>query len=85
MMNDYDLCDVWRLSSPDKRMFSRQQVVNAILKQSRIDFCLVSAGLCFFVTDHVYELNVWSDHNSFRCTLDFEEWRHLVLKFPFID
>ena len=32
-----DMCDVWRASNPNGRVFSRCQVVQNVLKQTRID------------------------------------------------
>ena len=64
------LCDVWRNSFPNMRTFSSKQIVNGILKQSRIDLCLCSASICRDIVNPRYEHNVWSDHCTFSCELD---------------
>uniref|UniRef100_A0A8C9ZA53 Endonuclease/exonuclease/phosphatase domain-containing protein n=1 Tax=Sander lucioperca TaxID=283035 RepID=A0A8C9ZA53_SANLU len=42
LMRKNNLCDVWRTTYPKQRTFSRRQMVLQVLKQSRIDLCLVS-------------------------------------------
>lgn len=64
------MCDVWRASYPDGRDFSRRQVVNGVLKQSRIDLCFVTAPLCKFIMSPKYVVNPWSDHSTFLCALE---------------
>ena len=41
----YNLIDKWRWENPDKREFSRRQIVLGELKQSRIDLCLVAEDI----------------------------------------
>lgn len=64
-----NMCDVWRASNPSKSFFSRKQVVNNILRQSRIDLCVASELLCKNIDKQKYVQNVWSDHSTYSCCL----------------
>lgn len=66
------LADIWRLMHPKTRDYSRQQLVMGILKQSRIDMCLVSQHMIKLVNHVKYNINVWSDHAdlSFRIAVN---------------
>ena len=48
ILNNYNLIDIWRHRNPGKREFSRSQVVENILKQSRIEFFLISRNILQF-------------------------------------
>uniref|UniRef100_A0A8C9ZPQ5 Endonuclease/exonuclease/phosphatase domain-containing protein n=1 Tax=Sander lucioperca TaxID=283035 RepID=A0A8C9ZPQ5_SANLU len=37
LLNEMNMCDVWRTANPKVRTYSRRQLVKQILKQSRID------------------------------------------------
>uniref|UniRef100_A0A8C9ZTV3 CCHC-type domain-containing protein n=1 Tax=Sander lucioperca TaxID=283035 RepID=A0A8C9ZTV3_SANLU len=51
------------------REFSRRQVVKGVLKQSRIDLCLISHDLVKNIRSPTYTQNLWSDHSTFSCFL----------------
>lgn len=51
-----NLVDVWRCKNPYKRSFSRRQMVNGELKQSRIDLCLVKREILRYVNNMHYLL-----------------------------
>jgi len=62
LMVESNLLDAWRVYNPNMRGFSRRQVVQGTLKQSRIDIALVASGLFKFVQGIQYTFNTWSDH-----------------------
>lgn len=43
-MSDYHVIDIWRVFNLGVREFPRRQVVDGTLKQSRVDYCLISLG-----------------------------------------
>ena len=62
MMDEGNLVDVWRYYNIDKREYSRRQVREGELKQSRIDFVLVKEDTMRFIDGIRYEFNTLSDH-----------------------
>lgn len=54
VMQDEDLVDIWRERNPDKRVFSRRQVVRGELRQSRIDLCLAHRAVVNLVVGVEY-------------------------------
>lgn len=74
MMFEKKLIDIWRDDNPDKREFSRRQVVLGELKQTRIDLILVKESLRDFIKDVKYVFTTFSDHAclSFSVGLDKE-------------
>ena len=71
ILNNYNLIDIWRHRNPGKREFSRTQVVQNILKQSRIDFFLISRNILQFVMNSYISYTTLSDHNFVCLKLDF--------------
>uniref|UniRef100_A0A3B4ZW44 Endonuclease/exonuclease/phosphatase domain-containing protein n=1 Tax=Stegastes partitus TaxID=144197 RepID=A0A3B4ZW44_9TELE len=49
LMNQNNLIDIWRNLNPLKKIYSRKQVVQGELKQSRIDICLTSEKILLHV------------------------------------
>lgn len=62
LMNGENLVDFWRLENPDKREYSRRQVVLNSLKQSRIDLCLVKQDIVQYMKNIMYRFTAYSDH-----------------------
>ncbi len=70
-INTYNLSDIWRHRNPIKKEFSRQQIVEDIVKQSRIDMFFISKSLTQFVTNVYISYTMISDHNFVCVKLDF--------------
>jgi len=62
LMNGENMVDVWRLKNPDKREYSRRQVVLNVLKQSRIDLCLVKQDMVQYINNQAYKFTAYSNH-----------------------
>ena len=77
MMNENDLVDKWREDNPNKRAFSRRQVVMGELKQSRIDLCIVKREISKYIKQTEYKFTSWSDHAmlSFRISVKDDQER----------
>ena len=71
IININNLCDVWRHKHPGKREFTRQQFVNGVLKQSRIDMLLISRHMLSFVSHAFIKYSSISDHNLLCMSIDF--------------
>lgn len=62
MMQSMDMADAWREENPYKREFSRRQMVMGVLKQSRIDLCLVKREILQYIKNVNYKFTGISDH-----------------------
>lgn len=62
IMNDNHMVDVWRNENPNKKEYSRRQVVLNGLKQSRIDLCLAKQGIIEFIKNIKHKFTALSDH-----------------------
>lgn len=62
-ISKYELRDIWRHKYPDRVQFSRQQIVNGTLKQSRIDYILISKSLIVKTINCYIQNTMISDHN----------------------
>lgn len=69
IMNDNNLIDIWRIINPHKKIYSRQQIVQGKLKQTRIDLCLVSSSMASQIKHAEYCFNSWSDHSFLEVKL----------------
>lgn len=65
-LNIYNMVEIWRLLNTTGRCFSRKQVVNGVLKQSRIDLCFVTQSFVKLVSNVVYDPLWLSDHCPLR-------------------
>lgn len=70
---DNILVDIWRDRNPDKRVYSRKQHVNGVLKQSRIDAFIVSRNCMPYTTNCFYKLSSISDHSYVCIKFDFTD------------
>lgn len=71
MMEKYELLDVWRERNKCKREYSRKQIVNRKLKQSRIDLFICEKKIEKYVMDVYYKFYGESDHEILRIKIDF--------------
>lgn len=62
MMEEKRLIDVWRVGNATTREFSRRQVVEGVLKQSRIDLCLVLQDIANEISGIQHVFTGYSDH-----------------------
>lgn len=60
------LVDVWRYENPEKREFTRRQVREGVLKQSRIDLVLVQGEFMRYLDRIRHQGNSFSDHDGVR-------------------
>jgi exonuclease III len=62
--NDYNLLDIWRTLNPDKRRYTWRQGKTALnLKQSRLDYWLISNHMIYELTKVDIEPGFRSDHS----------------------
>ena len=62
MIEDGGLVDVWRVRNAAKREYSRRQIVNGVLKQSRIDLCLARQDIADSLSNIQHKFTAYSDH-----------------------
>ncbi len=65
-----NLVDIWRYRNPSKRVFTRTQIVEDELKQSRLDYFLISRSLICQVANCFVHYSKYSDHNPVCLRLD---------------
>lgn len=70
MMPQHNLIEVWRKRNKSKREYSRRQVVNSVLKQSRLDFLLSNRELEQYISKIFYKLYSGSDHDFLYVIMD---------------
>jgi exonuclease III len=75
IMCENSLIDIWRDENPNKRGFSRRQVVLGELKQTRIDLVLVNEGLRNFMKDINYIFTTFSDHAGLTFSVGLDKER----------
>ena len=68
LMSDYLLEDIWRLKNEEKIQFSWTKRAPG-LQASRIDFAIVSRGLCQNIVNSTYVPAYKTDHSAFFCSL----------------
>ena len=66
IMRDKGLLDVWRYENPEKREFTRRQMREGVLKQSRIDLVLVQEEIIKYIDSMRHQVNSFSDHDGVR-------------------
>jgi len=66
IIRDEGLIDVWRYENPEKREFSRRQLKEGILKQSRIDLVYAKEEILKYIDGTRHIENSLSDHNGVR-------------------
>lgn len=70
MMSQHNLIEVWRNRNKSKREYSRRQVVNSVLKQSRLDFLLSNRELDQYISKIYYKIYSGSDHDFLYVIMD---------------
>ena len=75
LMEEKGLIDVWREGNPEKREYTRRQMRDGVLKQSRIDLVLVQFGIIRYIDRTRHQGNSFSDHDAvmFRIKVGREE------------
>lgn len=66
IMEDKGLLDVWRYENPEKREFTRRQMKDGVLKQSRIDLVLAQRDAIEYIEEVRHQRNHFSDHDGVR-------------------
>lgn len=72
-LNESVLVDVWRYKNPDKVEYSRRQIVEGTLRQSRIDSFLISKAVLTNVVTCFYKISHISDHSFVCLKCDFTD------------
>ncbi|CAC5395157.1 unnamed protein product [Mytilus coruscus] len=70
-MQEKGLYDIWRNRNVNTKVFSRKQVVQGFLTQSRIDYFLVSLDLKSCIKNIHYKDTSFSDHSIVSMKVDF--------------
>lgn len=70
-MQEKELYDIWRNRNVNTKVFSRKQVVQGFLTQSRIDYFLVSLDLKSCIKNIHYKDTSFSDHSIVSMKIDF--------------
>lgn len=65
-MRDKGLLDAWIYENPEKREFTRRQMKDGMLKQSRIDLVLVQGDTINYIDEVRHQRNHFSDHDGVR-------------------
>ena len=65
IMSENYLCEIWRDRNPDQKRYSWFRPNRNKLQASRIDFALVSQGLCSRTNECFYIKGISSDHSAF--------------------
>ena len=68
-MNTNDLIDIWGLLNKNKVAFSRKSVIKGILKQTRIDLCLISRNIVRWINTIDYRSSHISGNDPIILTL----------------
>ncbi|CAC5382434.1 unnamed protein product [Mytilus coruscus] len=71
VMQEKGLYDIWRNRNVNTKVFSRKQVVQGFLTQSRIDYFLVSLDLKSCIKNIHYKDTSFSDHSIVSMKVDF--------------
>lgn len=71
MMEKHKFLDIWRERNRVKREYSRRQIVNTVLKQSRLDLVLCNRQLELFISKVFYKRFSESDHDFLNVIIDF--------------
>lgn len=85
IMSDNNLVDIWWIKNPHKRSYSRQQIVQGKLKQTRIDLCLSSSALASQIKHAKYFSNSWSDHSFLEVRLRVPGLTRSYQELPFAE
>ena len=73
LMNQKQLYDIWRNRNLYSKHFSRKQIVEGFLTQSRIDYFLVSNEIKPYIKNVYYSDTSFSDHCIVNMKLDFSD------------
>ena len=75
LMEQEQLCDIWRVRNPESRRYSWFKGRTSLeMQASRIDFGLVSAGICDSVHNMFYMRGIHSDHSAFFLGLELKRF-----------
>lgn len=73
LLHESTTVDMWRYRYPDRRGYTRRQLVNNKLKQSRIDHILMSNSLLSYVQNTYIRMSTYSDHDMVISKLDITD------------
>ena len=64
LMQEWELCDVWRIYNPDSRRYTWRRFTNKSTQQSRIDYFLISNNLLYEIEKTSITTSILTDHNQ---------------------
>ena len=73
ILNEKQLYDVWRDRNLYTKVYSRKQIVENFLTQSRIDYFLVSSFVKPYIKNVYYSDTSFSDHSIVNLKIDFSD------------
>ena len=63
ILQEYNLCDIWRLMHPDKKRFTWRRSTPKGIQQSRLDYFIISQNLITHIEKCEIELGMYTDHS----------------------
>ncbi|KAK6165442.1 hypothetical protein SNE40_022369 [Patella caerulea] len=69
-----NLFDIWRRKNPGKNTFTRQQFVQGVLKQSRLDYIFTTSSILMFISYCFISHTTASDHSFVTAILNFNNY-----------
>ena len=73
IMEEYTLCDIWRVRNPHSLKFTRVERGRGGIVQSRLDYFLVSIGLTYLIRKVDILPGLSSDHSIVTLTVDIQD------------
>jgi exonuclease III len=70
IMNEIGLCDIFRVLNPDTRRYSWRKMTFNGIKQSRLDYILISNSLIYNVEKIEFGHSLYSDHSPVHLKLE---------------
>ena len=68
LMENYDLCDIWRTMNEDKKQYTWESNHNPPIK-CRLDFFLISSNILNNFTESKINTSIKTDHNLVTCNM----------------
>ena len=70
ILEEYSLCDIWRVRNPNNLKFTRVERCRSGIVQSRLDYFLVSLGLTYLIQKVDIHPGLGSNHSLITITLE---------------
>jgi exonuclease III len=63
ILEEYDLCDIWRLLHPDKRRYTWRRNTPKGIQQSRLDYFIIPQNMIASIDKCEIDLGMYTDHS----------------------